>query len=132
MTDRKTLSPLKTAVIGALSGVVAFVALTAVRAQAVLTVAQLRSNPKAYVGNGEVAITGMAHDIRSGTRRINGQVVPVTILDLYDLDAKGRKGSHYVFCVVPASRFSSSPVEGGMTTVTGPLKWPYEVAAIDP
>jgi hypothetical protein len=131
MTERQT-SILKSAAIGALSGVVVFVALTAAHAQAVLTVAQLRSNPKAYVGNGEVAITGMASHIRSGTRKYNGQVTPVYMLDLHEVDAKGRQGSHYVYAVVPTSKFSSIPVEGGMTTITGPLKWPYEVAAIDP
>ena len=132
MIQRNSLSSLKTVAIGALSGFVAFVALTAVRAQSVLTVAQLRSNPKAYVGNGEVAITGMASHIRSGTRKYNGQVTPVYMMDLYELDRKGRKGSHYVYAVVPTTQFTSIPAEGGMATITGPLKWPYEIAAIDP
>ena len=132
MIDRKTLSSLKTVVVGALAGAITFIALSAVRAQTVLTVAQLRSNPKAYVGNGEVAITGMASSIRSDKRRVNGQDIPVIKLNLYELDTKGRKGSHYVYAVVPASQFSSVPVEGGMATITGPLKWPYEIAAIDP
>jgi hypothetical protein len=132
MIDRKIFSPLKTVVVGALAGAVTFFVLSAVRAQTVLTVAQVRSNPKAYVGNGEVAVTGMASSIRSDTRKINGQDVPVIKMNLYELDSKGRKGSHYVYAVVPASQFSSVPVEGGMATITGPLKWPYEVAAIDP
>jgi hypothetical protein len=132
MTDRKSFSPLKAVIAGALAGAVTFLALSAVRAQTALTVAQVRSNPKAYVGNGEVAVTGMASGIRSDSRTINGQVVPVVKLNLYELDSKGRKGSHYVYAVVPASQFSSIPVEGGMATITGPLKWPYEVAAIDP
>jgi hypothetical protein len=132
MIDRKTFSPLKAIVVGALAGAAAFFALSAVKAQALLTVAQVRSNPKAYVGNGDVQVTGMASGIRSDTRRINGQDVPVFKLNLYELDSKGRKGSHYVYAVVPASQFSSVPVEGGMATITGPLKWPYEVAAIDP
>ncbi|HXT00118.1 MAG TPA: hypothetical protein VN915_05550 [Elusimicrobiota bacterium] len=126
------LSSLKTVVVGALAGVVTFLALNAVRAQTVLTVEQLRGNPKAYVGNGEVAITGIAKYIRSETRKYNGQVVPVIKLSLYERDKKGNAGSHYVFCVVPASQFSTTPVEGGMVTITGPLKWPYEIAAIDP
>jgi hypothetical protein len=131
MTERN-LSSFKTVVGGALAGAVTFLALGAVRAQSVLTVAQLRSNPKAYVGVGQVQITGMASGIGSTTRKINGQVVPAVKLNLYELDSKGRKGSHYVFAVVPASSFASVPVEGGMVTITGPLKWPYEVAAIDP
>ena len=98
-----------------------FLALGAVRAQSLLTVAQLRSNPKAYVGDGEVQITGMASGIRSDTRKYNGLVVPVLKLNLYEVDAKGREGSHYVYCVVPASQFSTTPVEGGMVTITGPL-----------
>ena len=132
MIDRKLFSSLKTLVVGALAGAVTFLALSAVRAQTVLTVAQLRSNPKAYVGNGDVAITGMASGIRSDSRKINGQMVPVLKINLYELDNKGRKGSHYVYAVVPASQFTASPVEGGMVTITGPLKWPYEIAAIDP
>jgi hypothetical protein len=132
MTDGKSFFPLKAAVVGALAGAATFFALSAVKAQAVLTVAQVRSNPKAYVGSGEVAVTGMASNIRSDSRSINGQAVPVVKLNLYELDAKGRKGSHYVYAVVPASSFAALPVEGGMATITGPLKWPYEVAAIDP
>lgn len=132
MIQRNVLSSLKTLVIGALAGGVTFLALSAVRAQTLLTVAQLRGNPKSYVGNGDVQITGIAQSIRSGTRKYNGKVVPVTILNLYEQDAKGRKGSHYVFCVVPTSQFATTPVEGGMATITGPLKWPYEIAAIDP
>jgi hypothetical protein len=132
MIDRKSVSPFKAVVVGALAGAATFFALTAVKAQTNLTVAQVRSNPKAYVGNGEVAVTGMAWAIRSDSRTINGQVVPVIKLNLYELDSKGRKGSHYVYAVVPASQFSSLPVEGGMATITGPLKWPYEIAAIDP
>lgn len=126
------LSSLKTLVVGALAGAVTFFALSGVRAQSVLTVAQLHKNIKAYVGNGEVQVTGIAQAIRSGTRKINGKVVPVTILDLYEQDAKGRKTGHYVFCVVPTSQLTTMPVEGGMATITGPLKWPYEIAAIDP
>ena len=51
---------------------------------------------------------------------------------VYELDSKGKKGSHYVYAVVSASQFTSVPAEGGMVTITGPLKWPYEIAAIDP
>ena len=132
MIDRNYFSPLKAVVVGALAGAATFLALSAVRAQTVLTVAQVRSNPKAYVATGVVQVTGLASSIRSDTRRINGQEVPVIKLNLYELDSKGRKGSHYVYAVVPADQFSSLPVEGGMATITGPLKWPYEVAAIDP
>jgi hypothetical protein len=129
---RKTFSSLKAAAVGILAGALTFFALTAVKAQTVLTVAQVRSNPKAYVGNGDVAVTGMASSIRSDKRRINGQDVPVLKMNVYELDNKGRKGSHYVYAVVPSSQFSAVPEEGGMVTITGPLKWPYEVAAIDP
>lgn len=132
MNDRAALSSLKTVVVGALAGALTFFALSAVRAQSVLTVEQLRSNPKMYVGNGEVQLTGVASSIRSDTRKINGQLVPVFKINLYERDSKGRKGSHYVYCVVQASQFTSTPVEGGLTTITGPLKWPYEIAAIDP
>jgi len=132
MIDRMTFSPLKTIIVGALAGAVTFFALSAVKAQSLLTVAQLRSNPKAYVGIGDVQVTGMASGIRSDTRRINGQNVPVLKINVYELDSKGRKGSHYVYAVVPSSQFNSIPAEGGMVTITGPLKWPYEIAAIDP
>jgi len=128
MIDRKYFS----VVVGALAGALTFFALTAVKAQTVLTVAQLRSNPKLYVGVGTVAVTGMASGIRSDSRKINGQMVPYVKINLYELDSKGKKGSHYVYVAMPASGFSTAPVEGQMTTITGPVKWPYEVAAIDP
>lgn len=102
------------------------------KAQTVLTVAQLRSNPKAYVGAGNVQITGLASGIRSDSRKINRELVPVIKLNLYELDSRGNKGSHYVYVVMPASQFTSVPAEGQMATITGPLKWPYEIAAVDP
>ena len=132
MIDRKSIPSLKAVVVGALAGAATFFALSAVRAQAVLTVAQVRSNPKAYVATGIVQVTGLVSGVRTDTRRINGEDVPVIKLNLYEQDSKGRRGSHYVYVVVPANQFSSLPVEGGMATITGPLKWPYEVAAIDP
>lgn len=132
MLERMSFSPIKAVAAGALAGAVTFFALGAVKAQSLLTVSQLRSNPKAYVGIGEVQITGMASSVRNDTRKIDGQIVPVLKINVYEVDSKGKKGSHYVYAVVPASRFNSVPLEGGMVTITGPLKWPYEIAAIDP
>jgi hypothetical protein len=132
MLDQKSLTPLKAAAIGALAGGLTFFALGAVTAQTVLSVAQVRSNPKAYVGNGTVQVTGLAYGIRSDSRKLNNQAVPYIKLNLYEQDSKGNKGSHYVYVAIPASQFASVPAEGQLATITGPLKWPYEIAAIDP
>jgi len=121
----------KTAVIGGLSGTVVFVVLMAARAQTIATVSDVRANPKQYVGS-SVQVTGLAQGIRTDTKLVKGSKVPYTKLNLYEVDAKGRKGSHYIYVALPTSDFSTTPVEGEMARVTGTLKWPYEVAAIDP
>ncbi|MFI5347636.1 MAG: hypothetical protein ACHQ51_14775 [Elusimicrobiota bacterium] len=131
MNRKSPASLFKSVGVGALSGALVFFALTAVKAQQSLTVNDLRANPKLYVGN-TVAITGLVSGVRSEMKKINGQQVPWTKLNLYERDAKGRKGSHYVYVSLPAANFTPTPNEGDQMTVTGPLKWPYEIAAIDP
>jgi hypothetical protein len=132
MNHKSALFPLKSVIIGAFSGALVFLALTAVKAQQTLTVRDLRSNPKAYVGN-TVAITGLVANVRSEMRAPKGRTekVPWTKLNLYEVDAKGKKGSHYVYVSLPSSSFTPTPNEGDQMTVTGPLAWPYEIAAID-
>lgn len=126
-----TISPLKAVAAGALAGALTFLGLNAVKAQAVLTVAQVEQNPKAYVG-GTVQVTGYVSGVRSDTRKINGENVPYVKLNLYKVDNKGRKASRYIYVALPASSFQTMPVEGQMMAITGPLKWGYEIAAIDP
>ncbi len=127
----KSLTPLKTALIGALAGGLTFFALSAVKAQTVLTVAQIEQSSKTYVGT-TVQVTGLASSVRSDNRYVNGKNVAYVKLNLYKLDGRGRKGSRYIYVALPASQFTSIPVEGRMATITGPLKWGYEIAAIDP
>ncbi|MCX5785458.1 MAG: hypothetical protein NTX59_07200 [Elusimicrobia bacterium] len=121
----------KTALIGGLSGAIVFFILIGVRAQTALTVAAVHANSKLYVGT-EVQVTGMVANVHSGTKTVNGHKVPCTRLNLYEIDSKGREGNHYIYVSLPTSDFTSMPVNGGMATITGPLKWPYEIAAIDP
>ena len=130
MTRKISTWPCKAAVVGALSGAVMFFGLGVLKAQTALTVAQVKANPKLYVGS-SVQVTGLAWSVRSDTRKRNGQMIPYVKLNLYELDAKGRRGSRYVYVALPASAFTSMPVEGQMATITGPLKWPYEIAVID-
>jgi hypothetical protein len=127
MTDK---SSAKAALIGSLSGAVMFFALGALKAQTALTVADVKTNPKAYVGS-SVSVTGLAWSVRSETKVKDGQPVPYVKLNLYELDKKGKKGSRYIYVALRASNFNSVPVEGQMATITGPLKWPYEIAVID-
>jgi len=132
MLDRSSPS-VKSAAVGALAGALVFLALSAVKAQQALNVADIRANPKAYVNTGNAyQVTGVASFVHSSSRYVNGQNVPYIKLSLYELDAKGRKGSHYVYVSLPANNFVSVPTEGQMATITGPMKWPYEIAAIDP
>jgi hypothetical protein len=131
MTDRKSFSSLKTIVVGAAAGAAAFVALSAV-SQTVLTVAQVEQNSRAYVGT-TVEVTGLVQSVRSDTRTVNGARIPYVKLNLYKVDAKGRKGTRYIYVALPADSFKGGmPVEGQMMSITGPLKWGYEIAAIDP
>jgi len=128
----KPLKPsLKAALIGAFVGAVVFFALDAVKAQADLSVAQIEQNAKMYVGT-TVQVTGMISGVRTESRSINGQQVPYVKLNLYKVDNKGRKASRYIFVALPAASFTTMPVEGQMMAITGPLKWGYEIAAIDP
>ncbi len=121
----------KAALIGGLAGAVVFFILAGVRAQSALTVADVHANSKQYVGT-NVEVLGMANNIRSDTKTVNGRKVQYTKLNLYEVDSKGRKGSHYIYVALPTGNFTSMPVNGQMTSITGPLKWPYEIAAIDP
>jgi hypothetical protein len=129
--NRTSTVPLKAVAVGALCGLLVFLGLSAVTAQSVLTVAQLETNPRAYVGT-TVQITGLVQNVRNDTRRINGKDVPYVKLNLYKVDAKGRKAPRYVYVSLPAKDYQTPPVEGQMMAVTGPLKWAYEIAAIDP
>lgn len=131
MTPKTTTQTLKTVVIGALAGAAAFAALGTLKAQSVLTVAQVESDPRVYVGT-RVQVTGLAEAVRTKTRRVNGKDVPYVMLDLHKVDAKGRKTPRYIYVALPAADFQTAPVEGQMMAVTGPLKWGYEIAAIDP
>jgi uncharacterized protein YqjF (DUF2071 family) len=121
----------KTALIGGLSGALVFLFMAVVRAQTALTVADVRANPKAYVGS-RVQVTGLVQNIRLEPKTVNGVQVPYTKLNLYLVDSKGRKGAYYIYVSIPTSDFTSAPVEGQMASITGPLKWPYMIAAIDP
>ena len=127
MTDK---SSAKAVLIGSLSGAVMFLALGVLKAQTALTVADVKMNPKAYVGT-TVSVTGLAWSVRSETKSKNGQAVPYVKLNLYELDKNGKKGSRYVYVALRASNFNAVPIEGQMATITGPLKWPYEIAVID-
>lgn len=131
MTQKPSNQTLKAAAVGTLAGAAVFFALGAVKAQTALTVADVESNSRAYVGT-TVQVTGLVQSVRSDHRRINGADVPYIKLNLYKLDKKGNKGSRYIYVALPASAFQTMPVEGQMMAVTGPLKWGYEIAAIDP
>ena len=120
----------KTICVGAASGAVAFAILTAVQAQTSLTVAQFHSNQKAYVGS-SVTITGMAKNIRSETKKRNGIDVAYTTLNLYEMDAKGKQKPYYVYVSLPTSAFSGTPADGATASITGTMKWPYSIGAID-
>ena len=130
MIDRKTFSSLKTLAVGALAGAATFLALSA-GSQAVLTVAQVEQNPRSYVGT-TVQVTGLVQSVRTSTRSVNGKSVPYVMLNLYKVDNKGRKASRYIYVALPSGSFATVPVEGQMMSITGPLKWGYEIAAIDP
>lgn len=121
---------LKSAAVGALSGAFVFAALTVAFAQRALTVSDVRSNGKAYVGS-VTTVSGLAYYVRQETRKRNNQQTPYVKLSLYETDSKGNKGSHYVYVALPASSFAFMPSEGQSLNVTGPLKWPYEVAVIE-
>lgn len=131
MTPRISLPPLKSVGVGALAGALVFLGLGAVKAQTALTVAQIETNARAYVG-GMVAVTGMVSSVRTETRSVKGAQVPYVKLNLYKVDGKGRKQSRYIYVALPASSFQTMPIEGQMMEITGPLKWSYEIAAIDP
>jgi hypothetical protein len=131
MNRKPPTFPFKTAAVGAFAGALVFCALTAVKAQTALTVAALESNTRAYVGT-TVAVTGLVQNVRRDNRRVNGKEVPFVKLNLYKVDNKGRKARRYLYVALPAASFDHPPVEGEMMTVTGPLKWGYEIAAIDP
>ena len=129
MIDRKRLASLKFVIVGALIGIC--FTLGAVKAQQALQVSDVEVNAKQYVGS-VVQVTGMISGVRSETRNVAGQPVPYVKLNLYKVDNKGRKASRYIYVALPASSFQTMPIEGQMMAITGPLKWPYEIAAIDP
>ncbi len=121
---------LKSILAGAAAGALVFFGLSALKAQAVLTVKEYHSSPRTYVGT-QVQITGLAHNIRTATRRYRGQDVPYVYLDLYEQDAKGDRGKYYVWCAIPASQLKNQINEGDSAQVTGTMKWPYQVGMID-
>ncbi|MDE2141289.1 MAG: hypothetical protein KGJ84_02605 [Elusimicrobia bacterium] len=130
MINRCSSSTLKTFAVGALAGAAAFLALSA-GSQTVLTVAQVDQNVRAYIGT-TAQVTGLVQSVRSATRTVKGRSIPYVQLNLYKVDAKGRKTGRYIYVALPSSSFQSMPVEGQMMSVTGPLKWGNEIAAIDP
>jgi hypothetical protein len=120
----------KSVLIGGLTGVVVFFVLVAVRAQSTLTVSDFHANSKTYVGS-LVSVSGLARNIRSETKKRNGVDVPFTTLNLYEVDSKGKQRSYYIYVSLPSSAFSASPADGVMATITGNIKWPYMIGAID-
>ena len=122
--------PLKSAAVGAFCGALVFFALDALRAQTALTVAAVKADPKPYVGT-KVSVTGVASNIRSGTKGKKDRKVPCIKLSLFEVDNKGKRGSHYIFVSLPTSAFRFIPNEGDLVAIEGTLKWPYEIAAID-
>lgn len=131
MTARILTPYWKAVLIGGLSGALVFSILSAVRAQSQMNVADVLTNPQLYIGK-SVQVTGIAKDIRAVTYKVNGSKVPTTKLNLYEVDAKGRKGRHYINVAIPTSSFSSVPADGQMASITGLLKGPYEVGVIEP
>ncbi len=113
----------------AVAGALGFAAARAY-AQTVLTVKDFHRNSKAYVG-GSVQISGLAYNIRQETKRRNGVDVAFTSFNLYESDAKGKKGKYYVFVSIPADSFKTPLVDGQPATITGPIQWPYQVGRID-
>ena len=122
---------LKAVIVGMLSGALIFFALDAVKAQQSLTVRDAHHDPKQYV-NGRVSITGLASGIHADTKWVNGQKVPYTRMNLYEIDPKtNKKGSYYIWVSIPTSGFKFIPNEGDLVTIDGTLKWPYQFAMID-
>lgn len=99
-------------------------------AQTVLSVKDFHRSSKTYVG-GSVQMTGLAYNIRQEIKRRNGRDVPFTSFNLYEADAKGKKGKYYVFVSIPASSFKSPVIEGDPATITGAIQWPYQIGRID-
>lgn len=131
MNEKPSFPPFKSVAAGALAGVLVFLGLSAVKAQQTLTVYDVRMNPKAYVGT-TVAVTGIATAVRAESKSVHGQAVPWIKLNLYEWDAKKvQRGSRYIYVSLPASDFQGKPNDGDKMTITGPLKWPYEIAVID-
>src|SRR5947209_1894571 len=102
----------KSIALGGLSGALVFDCLHWVMADPQsITVAQLHSNARAYVGT-VATVTGLAYYIKSDTKMKNGQSVPYTKLSIYEIDAKNRKGKFYVWVSMPTSQFKYMPAEG--------------------
>ena len=94
------------------------------------TVADVLHNPGSYIGS-STSVTGIVSSVKVVTRKRHGELVQLLKFNLYEADAKGKKGPHYVYVSVPANTFSTVPAEGQMLTVTATLKPPYEVAVVD-
>jgi hypothetical protein len=120
----------KAVLIGGFSGAVVFFILSAAKAQTILNVADVHANPALYIGS-NVQVTGIAKSIRLISKTGFGRKVPYTVLDLYEMDAKGRRGSHFIYVSVPTSAYSAAPIDGQMATITGTLKEPSMVGQID-
>ncbi|MBI3552336.1 MAG: hypothetical protein HY077_07445 [Elusimicrobia bacterium] len=122
--------PWKSLALGALSGALVFCALRVVMADPQsITVAQLHTNARAYVGT-VATVTGLAYYIKPETRMKNGQSVPYTKLSVYEVDAKNKKGKYYVYVAIPTSEFKFMPAEGDSVAITGKIDWPKQVAEI--
>lgn len=104
-------------------------ALTAA-AQTVLSVKDFHRSSKTYVGN-SVQVTGLAFNVRQELKRRNGQDVAFTSFNLYEVDAKGKKGKYYIYVSIPAGSFKTPLEEGGSATITGAIQWPYQIGRID-
>jgi hypothetical protein len=116
---------------GALSGAAVFALLTLAHAQAVLSVHDLRGNPKAYVGR-EVKVTGLAGQVKLVDKRVGAEFVSYAQFGLYEQDAKGRKTGYHVWISLPVSAFQGQPpTENSRVEITGVPKWPYQIAVIE-
>jgi hypothetical protein len=124
MDNKASRSTVKAVLI---AGAALFLALGAAPAQ---QVSEVRVNPALFIGR-SVQVTGLVGSVKAVTRQVHGRMTQLLKFNLYEVDARGRRGAHYIFISLPASQFQYVPIEGRMLTIQGLLKPPYEVAAID-
>lgn len=131
--------PIKSVLVGALSGALVFLLLGRSGAQAVLTVEDLHKTLRSYITDEAhmqtIQVSGVAKSIVSKTIKKNGQDVPWLYMRIYAPNDK--KFKWYVGVSVPASAFAdrfgtiNAPTDGAPVTVTGPIYWGHEFASID-